>query len=88
MRDSHHLSDIEKQIAYIMRTVSDDEARELARLAVMLHVMYGDTMTTQARRTFDDLLRGIGPDFLLTFRALRMRAREIVRSRRNWRQRS
>jgi hypothetical protein len=88
VRDTSHLSDTEKKIDYLMEVMDENDTREMARLGMLLHVVYGDTMSSSARHTFDDVLRGIGPDFLLTFRALRALARHTINKRPNWRRRA
>lgn len=85
MRDSRSLSDTEKKIDYLMAAMDETELRELAKLGLMLHVIHSESMSNAARHTFDDVLRAIGPDFLLMFRALRQTARHIVDKRTNWR---
>lgn len=88
MRNTRHLTDTERRVDYVMDGLDDATVRELARLAVLLHVIHQDDMSPAARATFDEVLSTIGPDFLLTFRALRERARQVVRTRRNWRSRT
>lgn len=88
MRDTSALSDAERRVAYVLHEADDATVRELARLAVLLHVVHQDNMSPAARASFDEVLRGIGPDFLLTFRALREKARQVIRTRRNWRSRA
>lgn len=88
MRNTTHLRDMEVRIGYLVTVMTEAERDEMAKLGLLLHVIYNDTMTTTARHKFNDLLRGIGPDFLLVFRALRQVARGIVIKRKNWRSRT
>lgn len=88
MRDSRHLSDLEKQVAYIVRDLDPAEVAEMARLGVMLTIVHDDSLSGDARATFATVCEGIAPDFLLTFRALRGAARHIIRKKRNWRSRT
>lgn len=88
MHDTRYLSDTAARIDYLMDGMDDDERRDLVRLGLLMHVIYGETMSPPARRMFDEVLQGIGPDFLLAFRALRTTASSITRKRKNWRTRS
>jgi hypothetical protein len=88
MRDSRPLAEAEARMDYLLAAADGDELRELAKLGLLLVVIHGDTMSSAARHTFDDVLRGIGPDYLLTFRALRQVARAIKAKRPNWRSRA
>lgn len=88
MRDTEHLTDAEKKIDHLMAGMNDQQLYDLAKLGLLLHVIHADHMSPAARDTFDNVLRDIGPDFLLTFRALRQAARHIIRNRRNWRSRT
>jgi hypothetical protein len=78
---------MERQVGYILEGLDDAAVRELARLAVMLHLTH-DGISPAGRTTLQDVLRAIGPDFLLTFRALREASRQAIRHRRNWRTRT
>ena len=88
MHDTQALTELERKIEYLLSAVTADEQRELAKLALLLHVTYTDSMSTTARHAFDDALRVIGQDYLLVFRAMRQTARHIIAKRKNWRSRA
>jgi hypothetical protein len=77
-RDSRHLSDREKRIRYLMHDITDEQARELAGLAILLHNTYRNTMTTTARLALEEVLKSLGPDFLLTLRAMSEQASQFL----------
>lgn len=88
MHDATGLTELQNRLDYILDDVELNDQRELARLGLLLHVTYTDAMSPAARATFEEVLRGIGPDFLLAFRGLKETARRIIRHRRNWRSRT
>lgn len=81
MLNSRHLATGEKRVEYLMRDVTDEQRDELARLAVLLHSIYRHTLAAGTRRSIDEVLGALAPDFLLTFRALSEQAGQIVRTR-------
>lgn len=87
-RDTQPLAELEARLDYVVAGMTETELANLARLGLLVAVVFDDNLTSAGRATFSEVLKGIGPDFLLAFRALRQQAKTIIRHRKNWRTRT
>lgn len=88
MLNSEALADAEKRLDYVLDGLDDATVRELARLAMLLVVTHGDTLSPPTRRSITDTLAALAPEYLLVFRALHLQVRRAIRTKRNWRSRA
>lgn len=82
MKDTTGMRELEIAARHYINKATDEQVKELAVLAMTMHLAYRRNMSPTARDALHEVLRHMGPEYLIALRAMNLLAQPLIRANR------